>query len=340
MRAFGAPDVLRLEEVPAPEPGPGEALVRVRAVIVARTKDISARSGRHPFSRMMTLPHVLGAEHAGVVERVGAGVDAGLVGSRVAVSAVLSCAACAHCAAGHEEACAGFALVGVHRPGAYAELAVAPAANLWRLPDDVGFAEGAAIAGNGAVAHAQLDAGGVREGSRVVVLGAAGALGSALTALACFRGATVIAVDRPRQREALQALGVAAALDGARADLADALLQLTEGHGVDCVVDNLGLADLWERYQPAVATLGRVVVSGSISAEPIPLRLAPLYLRSQSIIGVRTGNRGHIEAVWDDVRRGFRLPAGFVHELPLDAAQAAHRAVEAGVKRGQLVLTP
>ena len=340
IRSFGTPDVLDLDDVDEPDVGPGEALIRVRAVIVARTKDVSARSGRHPFSEVIDLPHILGAEHAGVVEDVGDGVDASWVGRRVAVSAVLHCGTCEHCARGHEEACERFELIGIHRPGAYAELTVVPVGNLWPLPDGIGFAEGAAVAGNGAVAHAQLEAGGAQRGSSVAVVGAAGALGSALVGLARHRGATVIAVDRlPEQQDALDALGVDAALDGERDDLTAALYAATDGRGVDCVIDNLGLAALWERYQPAVATLGRIVVSGSITPEPIPLRLAPLYLRSQAIIGVRTGNRRHMAAVWEEVRRGFRLPGGFVTEMPLGEVRTAHAAIETGGKRGQLVLT-
>ena len=84
MRGFGDPGVLEIEDVPDPSPQRGEALVRVAAVEVSRTRDVAARSGRHPFSRQITLPHVLGGDFAGVVEAVGDGVDPALAGQRVA----------------------------------------------------------------------------------------------------------------------------------------------------------------------------------------------------------------------------------------------------------------
>jgi NADPH:quinone reductase-like Zn-dependent oxidoreductase len=171
------------------------------------------------------------------------------------------------------------------------------------------------------------------------VLGASGALGSAVAALAHFRGARVIAAARLGARpDVLAPLPAAAVLDSDRADLAEAVLELTGGWGVDCVVDNLGLASLWRRYQPALAPMSRIVVSGVLGDEPVSVALRPFYLRNQSIIGVRTGNRADIEGLWQDVRAGFRLAPRLLSTMPLAAAAAAHRLVEAGRSRGQIVL--
>jgi NADPH:quinone reductase-like Zn-dependent oxidoreductase len=341
LRGFGPPDVLVPAEVPRPEPGPGQVRVRVHAVAVGRTKDVALRSGRHPFSQAVRLPHIPGTEHAGTVDATGPGVDADLVGRRVAVSAVLPCGGCPACRRRREEACPRLELIGVHRPGAYAQYSVAPADNLAPVPDRVSFAQAAALAANGPVARAQLDAGGVTAGTSVLVLGASGALGSAVAALAGFRGARVIAAARLRARpEALADLPAAALVDTGRPDLAEAVLELTGGWGVDCVVDNLGVPALWDHYQPALAPTGRVVVSGALDGAPVPVAFRPLYLRNQSIIGVRTGNRSDIARLWEDVRAGFGLAPGLLCALPLAEAAAAHRMIEAGRHRGQIVLTP
>ena len=341
MQEFGTPEVLALTDVPVPVPGPGEVRIAVQAVAVARTKDVATRSGSHPFSKVVRLPHILGTEHAGVVDAAGPGVDNSWIGRRAAVSAVVTCGECQACALGRDEACASFGLVGIHRPGAYAQFSIVPAGNLFAMPDDLSGADAAALAANGAVAHSQLDAGGVGPGSTVLIPGAAGALGSAVTQLAAYRGARVIAVERIASKPgALGELPAAAVLDGESPALAQDILELTGGHGVDCVIDNLGIPALWQRYYPALADLGRVVVSGAIGREPVPLALAPLYLRSQSVIGIRTGNRRHMAALWDDVARGFRLRSSFVQRLPLAQAAAAHRAVERGENRGQIVLVP
>lgn len=336
---FGPPEVLRFEDVPEPEPSAGEVRVRVGAIALARTKDVAARAGRPPFAGRITPPHVLGTEHAGVVDRVGPDADPALLGARVAVSAVLSCAACRACSRGHEEACASFGLIGIDRPGSYAQRCVVPVGNVHRIPDSLSFRQAAALAANGPVARAQLDAGGVTCGSRVLVLGAGGALGSAAVALAAWRGAEVLGVERlSTQPGRLDGLPLAARLDGDDDELATAVLAATDGEGVDCVIDNLGLSALWSRYRPALATLGRIIVSGAIGTEPIPVTLLPFYLHSQSLIGVRTGNRAQMSALWEDVHRGLRLCDDFVSPLPWTQMSEAHARVEAGTAAGQIVL--
>ncbi len=340
LHEFGPPDVLHLEEATTPAPGPGEVRIRVQAVAVARTKDVAARAGRPPFGpQIQRFPHILGTEHAGVVDALGEGVSPDLAGRRVTVSAVLSCGQCRACRLGREEACAGFRLLGVHRPGSYAEYVVVPSENLHGLPDDVTFAQGAAIAANGPVARAQLDAGGVGEGSVVLVVGAAGSLGSTAAALAAFRGARVVGVDRLSARpDCMAGLPLAAALDGESLDLTANISAVAGTWGVDCVIDNLGLASLWEGYRPTLGDMGRIVVSGAISRDPLPMQLLPFYLRSQSLIGVRTGNRHQMKAVWADVQAGFRPPATHLSSVSwLDVAEA-HRRVEDGTALGQTVL--
>lgn len=337
---FGGPEVLELAEIPRPEPGPGEVRIRVQAIAVARTKDVATRAGRPPFAgKIAGFPHVLGTEHAGIIDAVGPGVDESLVGDRVAVSAVLSCGQCRACQQGHEEACAHFALVGVDRQGSYAEYTIVPLSNTHLLPDDISFVEAAAVAANGPVARAQLDAGQVGPDSTVLVIGAGGSLGSTAASLAAWRGARVIGVDRLSQRpDCVDGLGLSAALDGNSPDLTDELREAAGDWGIDCVVDNLGIAAVWEAYRPVLAHLGRIVVSGAITHEPLPMRLLPFYLHSQSLIGVRTGNRTQITAMWKDVHSGYRPPATHVHRLPWLDVALAHDRVEAGTAHGQSVL--
>jgi len=339
LHQFGAPEKLRFEDVALPEPGDGEVRVRVRAIAVARTKDVSARAGHPPFARRITPPHILGTEHVGTVEAVGLGVDQSIIGTDVAVSAVLSCASCRACSMGREEACEGFALVGVDRPGSYAEHCVVPQGNVHPIPEDLSFAEAASLAANGPVARAQLDAGGVGPGSQVLVLGVAGALGSTAASLARFKGASVIGVDQLEPRKPLlDHLRLDALLDGHDGHLAQRILDLTAGWGVDCVVDNLGITDLWNGYRAALADMGRIVVSGAIGRDPIPVELLSFYLRSQSLVGVRTGNRSQIRSLWQDVRDGFRLPSQAVVLRPWTDLQDVHRLVESGRSSGQNVL--
>lgn len=338
---FGGPEVIHPADLADPEPDSGEVRVKVSAVVVARTKDVATRAGRPPFAgQVPSLPHVLGTEHAGVVDAVGPGTDPALIGRRVAVSAVLACGTCRACRMHREEACSGFGLIGVHRQGSYAQFCVVPECNVTVLPDEVPFPQAAALAGNGPVAGAQLDAGGVGQGSTVMVIGAAGALGSTAVALAAHRGAQVIGVDRlARKPGCLDGLPLSAAVDAdADGDLDRAVGELTGEWGVDCVIDNLGITGVWHTYRDTLADMGKIVVSGAIAHDPLPIRLLPFYLRSQSLIGVRTGNRSHIARLWQDVTAGFRIPETLVNAMPWEAVGDAHRAVEAGTSRGQAVL--
>lgn len=339
MDSFGSPDVLQMRhDHPAPQPGPGEVVVRVGAIAVARTKDVAMRAGHPPFAPRVSLPHVPGTEHAGFVEAVGEGAEA-LLGARVAVSAVVVCGSCVPCERGRDEACSDFSLVGVDRAGCYAELVLVPASNVHRIPDDLSLAHAAALAANGPVARAQLDAGGVGPGTVVAVMGAAGALGSTAASLAHQRGATVIAVDQLDSKgKLLSELPIDAAFDGNAPGLADAIRAWTDGWGLDCVIDNLGLAPLWASYRPALASMGRIVVSGAIGREPIAMQLLPFYLHSQSLIGVRTGNRAQVQALWSDVRDGFRLPDAAVVARPWTDMHDVHELVESGRSVAQTVL--
>ena len=337
---FGGPDVLVAADLPRPEPAAGEVRIRVQAVAVARTKDVAARARRPPVGPLITkIPHGLGTDHSGTVDAIGPGVRHLAEGERVAVSAVLSCGACRACTVGHEEACATFGLIGVHRQGSYAEYVVAPAGNAYRLPDDVDTVAAAAIAANGPVARAQLDAGQVGPDSTVLVVGAGGALGSMAATMAAWRGARVIGVDRLADRpDRLDGLDLVATVDGDSAQLPRLIASAAGSWGLDCVIDNLGVPAVWEAYRPAVADMGRIVVSGAINHDPLPMRLLPFYLRSQSLIGVRTGNRAQMAAVWRDVAAGFRPPDSHVQRLPFADVASAHARVEAGTAHGQIVL--
>jgi L-gulonate 5-dehydrogenase len=335
MREFGAADVLALEDAPEPEPGPGEVLVRVAAVEVSRTRDVAVRSGHHPFSRQVTLPHVLGGDFAGTVEQIGAGVGPGLEGARVAVGNSIGCGECEACADGREPECPRLVMLGIHRWGSYAELVAMPAANLYAVPDGMGMAEAAALAATGPIAYAQLDAAGVAPGDWLLVTGASGSLGSTLTALAAARGVGVIGLAR--RPEAI-AGDVMARVDAAADDVADALLGLTGPGGLTAVIDNVAVGELFARYLPALGTGGRIVVSGAIGQDVLPVPATPFYIRSQSLIGLRTATPRHRDAFWKEADRGFRLPPEVVRTLPLAAVADAHGAIEAGTNLGHAVL--
>ena len=194
---FGPPDVLAVTDRETPRCGPDDVLVRVCAVSVGRLLDLTLRAGRHPHVRP-PLPHVLGAEHAGTVAATGERVDNLTVGDRVAVFPAVPCGECRLCADGRPEACPRQEILGVHRPGAYAQYAVVPAANAHRVPADLDPATVAGLALSGPVVANQFAQADLRPGQWVLVQGAASALGSLTVAYAAHLGARVIGTSRTR----------------------------------------------------------------------------------------------------------------------------------------------
>ncbi|WP_375400911.1 alcohol dehydrogenase catalytic domain-containing protein [uncultured Amnibacterium sp.] len=340
MRSFGAPDVLEMEQVPTPAPAAGEALVRVGAVEVSRTRDVATRTGRHPFSQQVTLPHVLGGDFAGVVESVGEGVDAALVGRRVAAMNTHTCGQCVPCRSGREYECADLRMVGIHRWGSYAEYATVPVDSLHQLPDDVSLVDAAALAATGPIALTQLRVVGVPEGGTLLVTGISGALATVIAALAPGFGVRVLGLTR---RAALvpPSLDVEV-VETTIPDLTEAIRAATGGTGPDGVIDNVGTPDIFDKYFPTLVNGARVVVSGAIGNRgelpTVSIPLAPFYVRSLSLIGVRTATAQTTLDFWELVRGGFRLPAGLVHETPLADAGLAHAALTEGAAFGHTVL--
>lgn len=335
--AFGPPEVLVVGERATPRCGPNDVLVRVAAVSVGRLLDLALRAGRHPHVRP-PLPHVLGAEHAGTVAAAGERVDGLAVGDRVAVFPAVPCGTCRLCADERPEACPRQEILGVHRPGAYAQYAVVPAANAHRVPADLDPATAAGLALSGPVAANQLAQAGLRPGQWVLVQGAASALGSLTAAYAAHLGARVIGTSRSAwKRERLAELGVVAALDPHDPGFVERVLALTGGEGVDVVVDDLGEPVLWERGLDVLAIGGAAVSSGAFLGGRPALDLRGLYLRNQRLIGVRTGNPASVAALWAEVGRGFRPVVD--RAFPVAQAAAAHRHLEADGNMGRVVLT-
>ena len=341
IRSFGSERVLELADVQRPELRPDEVLVRVAAVAVSRTRDIATRTGKHPFSRQVTLPHVLGGDFAGTLEEVGCDLPGDLVGQRVAGACGVTCGRCRSCLGGHSERCESTKIVGIHRWGSYAEYVSIPAVNVRRIPDNISMPEAAALAATGPIAYKQLEVAEVHEGAPIVVTGATGALGSVLLTLAGLRGARGIALSR-RPLEIPAVLPTAARLDCSDPDLGNAILRATEGRGAHAAIDNVADPEVFLRYFPALSVGGRVVVSGGIGVNGAPVLsvpAGPLYIRSISLIGVRSCTLADTEAFWRLVDNGFRLPAGLIRAFPIEEAPAVHASITTGSTMAHTVLT-
>ena len=235
METFGEPEVLRLVDVPAPRPAAGELVVDVEAVSINRSFDLLVR--RDGNNRNVVLPHVLGADPAGTVASVGDGVDGFAPGDRVAVSSTIQCGRCRECIDGDEASCRAPVNMGVQRWGGYAEQVAAPAASVYRIPDGISAAEACVIVRHAPAAYNQLvDKAALRPGEWVLVMGAAGALGSFCVQIAKALGGRVIAAAGADARvDAALALGAEHGVNYRTRNLGDAVRAITGGEGVDVV---------------------------------------------------------------------------------------------------------
>lgn len=333
---FGPPEVLHDTVLPTPQVADGEVLVQVAAVSVGRLLDLRARAGTHPYAKFV-LPHVLGAEHAGVVAATGSAVTSVRIGDRVAVFPSVFCGRCRFCLRGRQEACRSLQLIGTHRQGAYADYVAVPVENVQPVPADISPVEASSLALSGPVAANQLTQAGFEPGMWVLVHGAASALGSTTAALAAHLGGRVIATSRSAaKRERLAAHGLEATLDATSPAFADDVRDLTAGEGVDLVVDDLGEPGIWASTADVLAVTGTVVTSGAFLGGEVTIDLLRMYSLCQRAIGVRTGNPASIRAAWAEVANGFRPVVD--RSFPRGRAAEAHHYVEADTNVGRVTL--
>lgn len=251
---------MRLQDLPVPQPGPGEVRLAIRAASL-NFPDLLIVEGKYQFKP--TLPFVPGAEFSGVVEAVGEGVKSLRVGDRAAA---------------------------IGSTGGFATHAVVEAARAWKVPAGFDLEDAAAFAFTyGTSCHALLDRGSLHSGETVLVLGAAGGVGSAAVQIAKAAGARVIAAaSTAAKAQACLAMGADAAIDLSSQGLRESLKALTEGRGPDLIYDPVG-GDLAEPAFRSIAWRGRYLVvgfaQGTIPALPLNLAL----LKGASIVGVFWG---------------------------------------------------
>ena len=243
VREFGPPSVLRIENVPTPRPGPGEVLIEVRSVSVNRTLDCAARAGS--YSRPISLPFTPGADPAGIIAEVGPGVTGFSPGDRVAAKLNV----------GGEVSPGQPGRIG----GGYAQYACAQARLTTLVPDGLDFGTATVVSRHTPLALTLLrDRARLRPGEWVLVMGAAGGLGSAGVQVAKYLGARVIAAAGSGDRVQLgRDLGADAGLNYRTRGWAAALTAITGGHGVDVVFENIGEPALFSGAFTAMARNGR-----------------------------------------------------------------------------------
>ena len=310
-------------EVRRPDPGPMDALLRVKAAGICRS-DLHYRTGT---SFAGPLPLTLGHENAGVVESLG--VDAasqarGLgieVGDRVAVHYLISCGSCRFCMAGHEQFCADGAMIGKHVDGGFAEFLRVPVRNLVPVPDGVPSEWAAVMMCSTATAVHALHRAELRAGDRVAVYGVGG-LGISAVQLALAMGALeVYAIDIDADRLARAARLGAVTVHSLDGDPAGVVSELSCG-GVDVAIEVLGLPETIDAAIRSLAPLGRAAIAG-IAEKPASINTyRDVVGREACVVGVSDHTRAEAEYVLDLAARGkLSFNEVITAKLPLEAAE-------------------
>jgi NADPH2:quinone reductase len=313
---FGDPDVLKLEDVPDPVPGPNQVVVTARAVGV-NPVDTYIRSGKYAFRP--PLPYTPGADAAGVIDAVGSEVTEWKRGDRVWVKETADAAR-----------------------GTYAQKILCNLNNVFPLPESVSFQQGAAVnvAYNTAY-HALFQIARAVSGETVLVHGATGGVGIACVQLAVARGLRVIGTGGTEDgRNLVRQQGAQHVLDHKQTGYLDTIMALTEGKGVDIICEMLANVNLASDLK-LLAKRGRVAIIGSRGSIEIDPR--DLMKAHGAVLGVMAGNEA------ERVESAAAITAGLFNgtlrpivdaQYPLAAAHEAHEDVMKHSAKGKIVLIP
>jgi NADPH:quinone reductase-like Zn-dependent oxidoreductase len=318
----GGPEVLVLEDAPDPEPGQGEVLVRLRASALNHL-DVWIRKGLPSVPK----PRILGADGAGVVESLGAGVSGFEPGARVVINP------------GIEAGDGSIHVVGEHGDGTNAELISVPATNVYPIPDGLSFEEAAAFPLVFETAYRMLvTRAALREGEWVFLWGIGSGVSTAGLAIAKALGArTIVTSSSDAKLERARELGADVTVNHAGGDVKSVVREATGGRGADVVVEHVGEAT-WRTSLDVAARDGRVTVCGATTGPNPPAGLHRIWWKGLTILGSTMGTKADFEGAYALVADGRARPV--VDEvLPLDEIRAAHEHLEAGAQLGKIVLT-
>ena len=333
----GAPGKMEFGEVPDPQSGPGDVVVRVRACGLNHL-DVWTEKGQLPVK--VELPRIQGCEIAGEVAEVGTGVSTWKAADRVAVQSNIFCGKCEYCARGEESLCLANVMLGVQIDGGFAEKVVVPQRALVKLPNNVDFQTSAALSLAGSTAmHMLTDRAHTRKGDWVLVIAGASGVGSAAIQIARQSGARVVSTGSTKEKRDLAAsLGAEAALDSNDPNWPAEVRKLTQKRGVDLVVEHVGGEVLRNAFS-CLARDGTVVTCGATAGSTISLDLWPLFVKQQRLVGSYGRNRADLLNTLEWAASGKLKPV-IQSALPLERTADAFALMRERKVMGKVVIVP
>jgi propanol-preferring alcohol dehydrogenase len=333
LEQFGGPFVVK--DVPVPAIGPQDALVRVRHVGVCGT-DLKIRAGRMGLD---VVPLIMGHEIAGEVAEVGHDVRGAAPGDRVVVNFYVTCGRCQFCRLGRDTLCAEVRQHGFSLDGGFAEFVRTPAVNLCPVPPHVGL-ERACILGDAVATsyHAVTRRAHIRPGTTVALVGVGG-VGLHALQMARLAGGRVIAVDVNEARlELARTLGAEALVDARSGPFHEAVRKLTDGEGVDVVIEFAGKEETLPSSLLSLKRAGRLVFVGYTPGVPMSVLPRELVRSELEIVGSRANTKQELAETMDLVARG-QIQVIVDQVFPLDEIERAFDALREGRSLGRNVVT-
>jgi 2-desacetyl-2-hydroxyethyl bacteriochlorophyllide A dehydrogenase len=307
---------LQMQDLPRPEPGPRDLLVRVKAAGICHS-DAHYRSGVSPAN---PLPLTLGHEIAGLVEQAGSEVQHFKPGDRVCLHYMTTCGHCPWCDAGSEQFCRTGKMIGKHRDGGYAEWIAVPERAAFHLPDEIPFAAGAIMMCSSATALHALRKTRLRAGERVAVYGIGGLGISAVQLAHAFGASTVFAVDiNPAKLELATHFG-AIPINASVHDPVKEIMRLGAGRGVDVALELIGLPQTMRQAVQSLGVMGRAGLAGLTGKSFEIAPYAELLNKEAEIIGISDHLAREIPLLLEWARAGKLLfDRRILRMVPLDA---------------------
>src|SRR5712691_4487628 len=326
-----------LTEVPDPVAGPGEAVARVFTCGSGLTIQ-HVRAGR----RQARFPRIIGHEITAEIVAVGAGVTSLKAGDAVTAYFYLNCGHCRWCLANLEPLCSNSGgNVGIDCDGGYAEYIKLPAHIFIKIPESLDYkahpAEIGVITDALATPYKVLRRARIEAGETVAIFGAGGGVGIHQVMMAKWARARVIAIDTAANKfDACRKAGADAVVDPGSADVVETLMDLTDGEGVDVVIDYVSATSTLQAGAKSLGRHGRLVTLGG-AGQPFQVSARDMLNKEQDLMGSRYVTRSEILETFDLVARGEVWP--LVTDIrPLAEAEALHARVERGEVTGRAAL--
>ncbi len=319
---IGSP--LEMQDLPVPEPGPRDVLVRVKAAGICHS-DAHYRSG---VSSVKTPPITLGHEVAGVVETVGSQVTTLHPGQHVCLHYLVTCGDCEYCARGQEQFCFSGKMIGKHQDGGYAEAILIPARSVFPLPEEIPFKHGAILMCSSSTSLHALKKARLTAGESVAVFGVGGLGISAVQIARAFGALKIFAIDLKASKLSLAEQFGAIPIDASREDPVAALRNLTGGRGVDVALELVGNPITGRQALLSLAIGGRAALAGLTQKSFEVYPYTELIGKETELIGVSDHLAQEIPLLLELARiNRLDLSAVVTRSVPLDA-QAVNEALD------------